>query len=540
MAYARPLWRSPRIRSLAMVAGVMALVTASLVTISAGGKPAVAQGTGSTLLSETFEGSSVTDPNWIGLSAACLTGASQAPPAGQSNLGPCSHKVSSPSLGVMPGYLQLTDASNYQAGAVLYNQALPASGGIRITFQQYQYGGNGADGIGFFIINGSYTPTSAGAVGGALGYAQCITASGCSGAQTPGVTGGYLGVGLDAYGNYSNGGEGRGNGCTTTPPGGVNANAVGLRGPGNGFDGYCWLTGNLHLPAKLRNSSGPAAALRTVQITVTPEAYVTVDVNFNNGAGLQNVLSYQMAQALPATFKFGLAGSTGGSTDVHLIRNVSVSSVNALPSLNLEKVVDQTTPQPSAYAVGDTVPYDFVVTNTSGATVSDVAVSDANVTDITCPSTTLAPAGSTGSSMTCTGAYIITLANTVAGDTFTNTATVTGQSGGATATDTASATVNILQTTGIYLTKAGTVEGASSPPGIAHLGDTVQYTYTVTNTGDSTLTNVEVTDSKVGELACGNGPLAPNAAATCMATYTVTQADMDTGAVDNSADRDGY
>jgi hypothetical protein len=74
------------------------------------------------------------DPNWIGLNDACLTGATQSPPSGQSNLGPCSHKVSSPTIGQTPGYLQLTDASQYQDGAVLYNQALPASGGIQITF----------------------------------------------------------------------------------------------------------------------------------------------------------------------------------------------------------------------------------------------------------------------------------------------------------------------------------------------------------------------------------------------------------------------
>ncbi len=247
------------------------------------------------------------------------------------------------------------------------------------------------------------------------------------------------------------------------------------------------------------------------------------------------ILQYQDPNSLPPTFKFGFAASTGGSSAVHLIRTVNVYSVDILPQLNLEKVVDQTTPQPSAYAVGDTVPYDFVVTNTSGTPISSVVVSDPDVTNLTCPSTTLAAAGGPDATMECTGTHTITQTDALAGDTFTNTATVTGQADGVTATDTASATVNILQTDAISLTKTGTVEGASALPGTAHLGETVQYTYTVTDTGDTPLSNVRVTDSKVGELACGSGTLASGASATCTATYTVTQADMDAGSVDNSA-----
>ncbi len=200
--------------------------------------------------------------------------------------------------------------------------------------------------------------------------------------QSAGVHGGYLGVGLDAFGNYANDAEGRGNGCATSAPGGINGNSVGLRGPGDGFDGYCWLTGNLRMTAgALRNSTGPAAALRTVRITVTPSAYVTVEIDFNHGAGFQTVLQYQMPEPLPSTFKFGFAASTGGATDVHLIRLVDVSSVESLPEINLEKVVDQSTSQPSAYSVGDTVPYNLVVTNTSPYTITNMVVTDQSADD---------------------------------------------------------------------------------------------------------------------------------------------------------------
>ena len=64
-----------------------------------------------------------------------------------------------------------------------------------VRFEQYQYGGNGADGIGFYLVDGSTDLTSAGADGGSLGDAQRNLA--------PGVDGGYLGIGLDACGNFA-------------------------------------------------------------------------------------------------------------------------------------------------------------------------------------------------------------------------------------------------------------------------------------------------------------------------------------------------
>ena len=66
-----------------------------------------------------------------------------------------------------------------------------------VRFEQYQYGGNGADGIGFYLVDGSTDLTSAGADGGSLGDARRNLA--------PGLDGGYLGIGigLDAYGDFA-------------------------------------------------------------------------------------------------------------------------------------------------------------------------------------------------------------------------------------------------------------------------------------------------------------------------------------------------
>lgn len=578
-----------------LVAAVAAAVVASVlvtVAVPATTPKAVALGTGSTLLTETFQGGSVSDPNWVALGDACLTGASASPPQGESNLGPCrvfpgrtypTPQHQSPPYGQQPGYLQLTDASYFADGAVLYDQALPSSGGIDVTFDQYQYGGatnnfsgpRGADGIGFFLINGADELTSPGTNGGSLGYAQNSTEDCPSCTKTsPGVHDGIVGVGLDVFGNYGNDSEGRGNGCADRRPGaGTNGiysttpltaafpNAISVRGVGDGLLGYCWLAGTTTynppdpggstLPGSLDGGPitdfptvdggyNPSSAMRTVRVQVTPSGLITVWVDFNDGAGFQQVLQYQDTTPLPPTIKFGFSASTGASSAVHLIRNVEMSSVDTLPSINIEKVVDQTTPQPSAYYVGQTVPYQFIVTNTSLDPLTGVTVTDPSADTppgIVCPSTTLTPAGTAGSTMTCTGQHTITEAEAM-NPTFTNTATVMATSPtGPVPPESATAMVDIANNDAISLTKSATIGGSPAPPAVAHLDDSVDYTYDVTNTGNTPLTNVGVTDSKVPSAAitCPSTSLAPSDSTTCTATYTVTQADMDAGQVFNSA-----
>ena len=63
----------------------------------------------------------------------------------------------------------------------------------------------------------------------------------------------------------------------------------------------------------------------------------------------------------------------------------------------------------------------------------------------------------------------------------------------------------------------------------------------IENTGDVTLTNVTVTDAHVGlsVIACTpaqGSTLTPGGTITCTATYTVTQADVDAGQIDNTGE----
>ena len=74
---------------------------------------------------------------------------------------------------------------------------------------------------------------------------------------------------------------------------------------------------------------------------------------------------------------------------------MTVPANEATSSLSLTK-----TSITSGYAAaGDTISYDYVVTNTGTTTISGIGVADNLVATVTCPDPTLAP----GASETCTG-----------------------------------------------------------------------------------------------------------------------------------------
>lgn len=128
------------------------------------------------------------------------------------------------------GALRLTDTVNNEHGAIVSNFTFPSSSGIQVTFTTYTYGGTGADGINFFLADGSASPTIGG-TGGSLGYTCSNVNSGFNG-----VIGGYIGLGIDEFGNYLNPGDN-----TVTGPG-FQAGRIGLRGSGN--VNWTWLSAN--------------------------------------------------------------------------------------------------------------------------------------------------------------------------------------------------------------------------------------------------------------------------------------------------------
>ncbi|UAJ79328.1 DUF11 domain-containing protein [Leifsonia sp. ZF2019] len=471
-----PLSGSSRLRRGALASLALLGVTAALLSVPTSANAAG----GSALTTETFANQDVPDARWVGLGDACLTAAPAGARAraGASNLGGCSKTQDSvTNLGSgSDGYLQLTDNSGASTAAAVLNRAFPSSAGLQMTFDEYQYatsdtGLGPADGIGFFLTDGAYTLTRPGpqgaGYGGALGYASIE--------DQAGIPHGYLGLGLDVYGNYEDQPY-VGTSCAEPHP--QAPNSITLRGPGDGTDGYC-IAGTTGY-AGLRNApatapGGAQGAPQRVMVTISPttaaDPFPTVTVTVNGA----QVLQEKMTTPVPATLKLGFAASTGGGHEVHMIRNVSVSTVDGLGGITLAKTVDHTVgtgTDKTIFTQGDTVPYTFLVTNTGGEALSDIHLTDPKIADITCPATTLQPADS----FTCTGLYGPLTAAEAAAGRFDNTATVTGiDTDGGTQTSTSSATIPTFESAPLSITKHVTGTGASAvPSGTSY---TVQYSY---------------------------------------------------------------
>lgn len=98
--------------------------------------------------------------------------------------------------------------------------------------------------------------------------------------------------------------------------------------------------------------------------------------------------------------------------------------------------------------------------------------------------------------------------------------TLTSPSGGAIlAKPSATGTIRNDDTVGLEVSKLASVD-------IARPGDTIVYSYRITNTGEVDLVNVSAVDNKLGEVTLDRNDLAPGQAANGTASYTVQQSDL--------------
>ena len=178
---------------------------------------------------------------------------------------------------------------------------------------------------------------------------------------------------------------------------------------------------------------------------------------------------------------------------------------------------------------GDTIDYTFVVTNTGDVTLTDVLVTDPLVTVLGGP-IVLTPGQVDTATFTAT--YTIILADITAG-MVDNIATVTGiDPGGVIVTDDSNTVSTMLPTNcgKIALIKEGFYD-ATNEEGECDIevGDLINYTFSVKNTGNVFLTNVMVTDLNPLVTVIG-GPitLAPGEenTTTFTGTYAITNADI--------------
>jgi type IV pilus assembly protein PilY1 len=241
-------------------------------------------------------------------------------------------------------------------------------------------GGDGADGMGFFLMDGAYTPYDTGAFGGSLGYTCSnvnldanLRADGTP-RQYDGLAHAYLGLGIDEYGNFLNQGDNTATGFGYLP------GRIGLRGAGSVSWGWLNFKYPVQLPSTLtlaqraaaiqnicksgflwdyskankpvqtataipdyapvgaavtlssilpgKNIANETAATRgaaqpiTYALKITQDGILSLNISYNGG-NYQPVITKQSITAsngaLPASFRFGFTGSTGGSRNVHEI-----------------------------------------------------------------------------------------------------------------------------------------------------------------------------------------------------------------------------
>ena len=495
-----------RILVIALLASLLNVVASVIPAHSAPGK-----------LTEDFTTASLYNPDkWVASSSGsfgahpCLTALNDSNPA--INL---SQGTTLPGCGNNPdasgsGALYLTSNDNQQAGTMLYNQALPTAGGLDISFYQAQYAGNGADGISFFVKDGSKTDLTVGQPGGNLGY--------------KGIPGALFGVGFDSFGNWMNQGYGDG-ACTNNILGGV-PKALAIRGPDtsaakDGTSGFCLLPGGFVAPNGAIGSDyfgtpsdTMASAARPVRILVDPSTNVNPKIRvymWKSGSLTQDVATapIQLVADQPAeyknagTFKFGFSSSTGGAKDIHAIWGLQIVPLNSASAPTVYVV-----PSNATVRAGEAAVYTFKFYSDAAKT-QEIAASTLSYTQNMCSSSyTLATDAPASLPITCTGT--VAMYNTVTTDTATLTVvrgtpsispatrTITGNSGTAITTTTAYTARNFQYPLDVrYAVSPSLPSGLSLDP----VTGVISGTTTVIGSTTHTVTATAVSESATASLA---------------------------------------
>jgi large repetitive protein len=242
------------------------------------------------------------------------------------------------------------------------------------------------------------------------------------------------------------------------------------------------------------------------------------------GASATCTQTYTVTQAdINAGSIYNTASATGyfGNTP-YTDTDDNTVNVTTGPSITLTKTSTPST----VTTAGQVITYTLVAQNTGNVTLTNVVVTDPMLPTLSCGPVSLAP----GASATCTQTYTVTQADINAGSIY-NTASATGYFGNTPYTDTDDNTVHVTQSPALTIDKL--ITSGSSYNAV---GNVVNYSYIITNTGNVTLSGpFTVTDNKIPNIPSVPGPLAPYQSVTATASYTITQADLNNGNVTNTA-----
>ena len=272
-------------------------------------------------------------------------------------------------------------------------------------------------------------------------------------------------------------------------------------------------------PALAIEKTGPATASIGDTIAYTITVTNSGDVTLQNVAIADTLLG--LAENIP-TLAPGASETVSGSygpvteEDVPSVFNTAAAASDEVsPVSDTHTVTIPTHPSlaieksgPATANIGETIDYTITITNTGDVTLHNVVVADPKL-GISETFASLAP----GAEETISGSYGPVIEDDV--PSMWNTATAEADEVGLVSD---SHTVQVVTHPALAIEKTG--------PATASIGDTVDYTITVTNTGDVTLHNVVVIDNKLG-ISESLDSLAPGASESVFGTYSpITEGDL--------------
>ena len=277
------------------------------------------------------------------------------------------------------GWLRLTKDLGFQKGYAYIDSSFPSTLGVLIDFEYKTWRASltdvGGDGFTVFLFDAT-VPFLEGGYGGSLGYAPFTGVS-------DGLAGGYIGIGFDEFGNFSNPTQGRIGG-----PGQM-CNSIVLRGPTTNDPATTniYLTGVQLQTDPLSNINSidyntptydrPSDDLfyRRVKISIepigtiqNPNYKITVKWRTTPTGNDITLLTYNTITPPPPNLKVGFAASTGGSVNCHEIRDLVITTPGGM---RVDKTVDKLNAK-----VGDQLTYKIDVYNSTNYSVNHVNLTD--------------------------------------------------------------------------------------------------------------------------------------------------------------------
>jgi LysM repeat protein len=229
-------------------------------------------------------------------------------------------------------------------------------------------------------------------------------------------------------------------------------------------------------------------------------------------------------------------GSAATATEAPLFVMQSTAPASQLAVIELTVQPDTSVPYNT---VGQKIKYNFTIKNTGTSGVAAGLPTDVTVTGatVTCPAITtvgnLDVSLDPTEALVCTSEYAITQADLDKGSVETTaTAIVSGISS------------NPVTTTVTTVSSPLKLTKTANPVTYTHLGETITYSYVITNSGANPLGPGQfvVTDAGIPTpINCGDAALtlASNATVSCSGTYTVSQADVDAASIATNATASG-